>query len=241
MAHMTINDLIAQLKAIYGPELVGVTLYGSAARGEHVEKFSDLNVLVVVEQITMEHLRKESPVARSWREGGNPPPLTLNRAEWLGSADIFPIEYSDILAHHKVLEGTLPLDGISVRMADLRLQLEHEAISKLLRLRHAVLLAGRDPRALRELLEQSISTMLVLLRATLRLFGETPPADSVEVCGRVQARTGVDTSAVLRIVQHTRGRPKLENAEVEPLVERYLAAATDLATFLDQYIESPSA
>jgi hypothetical protein len=235
MAQMTLNDLIAQLKAIYAADLVGVTLYGSAARGEHVEKYSDLNVLVVVERITMDHLRKEAPVAQSWREGGNPPPLTLSRSEWMGSADIFPIEYADILAHHKVLEGTLPLDGITVAQSDLRLQLEHEAMSKLLRLRHAVLVAGRDQKKLRELLEGSISTMLVLLRATLRMIGEVPPADSLEVCERVRVRCGIDATSARRIVSHTRGREPLAAAEIEPLVERYLGEAQAVVAYLDRF------
>lgn len=235
MAKMTLNDLIAQLKAVYGADLVGVTLYGSAARGEHVEKYSDLNVLVVVERITIEHLRKEAPVAQSWREAGNPPPLTLSRSEWMGSSDIFPIEYADILAHHKVLHGTLPLEGVGVAQSDLRLQLEHEAMSKLLRLRHAVLVAGRDQKALRELLEQSISTMLVLLRATLRLIGETPPASSLDVCERVRVRCGIDTTSASRIVRHTRGNEPLTAAELDPLVERYLAEAQGVVAYLDQF------
>jgi hypothetical protein len=235
MAKMTLNELVAQLKAIYAADLVGVALYGSAARGEHVEKHSDLNVLVVVERVTMDSLRREAPVAQSWREAGNPPPLTLSRSEWMGSSDIFPIEYADILSHHKVLEGTLPLDGIKVSHSDLRLQLEHEAMSKLLRLRHAVLVAGRNHKALRELLEQSSSTTLVLLRATLRLLGETPPADSLEVCDRVRARCSIDTTSAKRIVMHTRGKEPLGAAEIEPLVERYLAEAQEVVAYLDRY------
>lgn len=235
MASMTINDLIAQAKAIYGDDLVAVSLYGSAARGEHLAKHSDLNVLVVVERITMEHLRKEGPMARSWREAGNPPPLTLTRAEWLGGADIFPIEYADILAHHTVLAGALPVEGLRVEPADLRLQLEHEGMSKLLRLRHALMMAGRDTKALRELLEQSVSTILVLLRATLRLAGEAPPADSEQVCARVRERCALDTGPVLRIVQHTRATQPLRDAELEGLAEQYLSTVQSLVSYLDRY------
>ena len=235
MATMTLNDLVAQARAIYGADLVGVALYGSAARGEHLAKHSDLNVLVVVERITMEHLRREAPMARAWREAGNPPPLTLTRAEWMGGADIFPIEYSDILAHHTVLAGALPLDGLRVDPADLRLQLEHEGMSKLLRLRHAMLLAGKDTKALRELLEQSVSTMLVLFRAMLRLVGDTPPADSEAVCARVHERCGIDTSTVLRIVRHTRQKEPISAAEADGLVEKYLNTAQAVVSYLDRY------
>lgn len=232
---LTLDDLVAQLKLVYGQELVCVALYGSAARGEHVSRHSDLNVLVVVERITFEHLRKEAPVAQSWREAGNPPPLTMTRSEWTGSADIFPIEYADILAHNTVLAGALPVEGLAINPADLRLQLEHEAMSKLLRLRHALLTAGRDATALRQLLETSVSSALVLLRALLRLLNETPAADSEQVAARVRERCGIDTSPVTRVVRHTRGREKIGNPEAEPLAERYLATIQALVSYLDRY------
>ncbi len=236
MATMNLNSLVEQLRAVYGADLVAVVLYGSAARGEHVAKHSDLNVLVVVERIGMDHLRKEAPVARSWREGGNPPPLTLTRAEWMGSTDIFPMEYADILAHHKVLSGSLPLDGVRVDAAHLRLQLEHEAMSKLLRLRHAVLTTSGDTRAQRELLEQSVSTMLVLVRATLRLQGDEPPADSEAACARCQERTGVDLEPVRRVVRHVRDQAKLANGDVPAALEAYLASVGHLTTWIDRHV-----
>jgi hypothetical protein len=235
MAKMTLDDLVAQAKTIYGTDLVAVALYGSAARGEHIAKHSDLNVLVVAERITMEHLRREGPVARTWREGGNPPPLTLTRAEWIGSADVFPIEYADILAHHKVLAGALPVDGIAVKTPELRLQLEHEAMSALLRLRHAVILAGGDEKGMRALLEDSVSTVMVLFRAVLRLYGEVPPADSEAVCDLVKARTAIDTESVQRILRHTRETAKIPGAEVATVVERYLATAQSLVAWLNAY------
>jgi hypothetical protein len=235
MAQMTLNDLVSQLQAIYGDQLVAVALYGSTARGEHLEKYSDLNALVVVERITMESLRKEAPVARAWREAGNPPPLTMTRAEWMGSSDIFPIEYADILAHHQMIAGTLPLAGIEVDKADLRLQLEHEAMSKLLRLRHAILLVGKDKGEQRRLLEDAVSTFLVLMRATLRLMNVTPSADSEGVCGLFHEKCGIDTAAILRVVKHTRKRDRITDAELDPLLERFLATAQGLVAYLDRY------
>lgn len=238
MAKMTLEGLVAQLSSVYGDELVGVALYGSAARGEHVTRLSDLNVLVVVQRITMEHLRKEGAAARAWREAGNPPPLTMTRAEWLGSADIFPIEYADILAHHKVLAGTLPLAGVVVERADLRLQLEHEAMSKLLRLRHAVLEASGDQKALLSLLEQSASAMLVLLRAALRLAGTEPPNDSEAVCDRFATQSGRDASALRRIVRHNRGIEALTQREAASLAEQYLGFAESLVGYLDAFSQT---
>jgi hypothetical protein len=236
---MTLEELVRQLALVYGSGLRCVALYGSAARGEgeHIAKRSDLNVLVIVDAITMAHLRQESAVARSWRESGNPPPLTLTLAEWRGSADIFPMEYADILAYHRVLSGALPLDGMRVDRAHLRLQLEHEAMSKLLRLRHAVLAAGGDAKALAELIAESASSMMVLLRSTLRLVGEEPPADSGMLLDRVEERVslGQETVGVFRRVRrHARGEAPVPRGEVQALVEEYLAAVAALVEFVNR-------
>jgi len=102
MAKMTLDDLVAQLTLVYGGGLEAVVLYGSAARGDRLAKRANLNVLVLVKEITMAHLRKESAVAAAWREAGNPPSLTLTMDEWRGSSDIFPIEYAERTGSSKI-------------------------------------------------------------------------------------------------------------------------------------------
>ena len=100
MATMTLDQLVSQLAKVYGKDLRAVVLYGSAAAGEHIAKRSDYNVLVIVDQLTMGHLRAEAAVARAWQDSGNPAPLTLTTSEWRASGDIFPMEYADILERH---------------------------------------------------------------------------------------------------------------------------------------------
>jgi hypothetical protein len=139
---MTLEELVRQLSLVHGAGLRCVALYGSTARGEQISRTPNLNVLVLVDRIDMEYLKREASVARAWREAGHPPPLTLTMTEWRTSSDIFPMEYADILAHHRVLHGALPPEKPTVRREDLRLQLEHETLSKLFRLRHAVLSSG---------------------------------------------------------------------------------------------------
>src|ERR1051325_11729045 len=142
MAKMTLDELVTQLRAAYGSGLRSVVLYGSAAAGDHIPSRSDYNVLVIVDQLDAARLRAASATARAWGEAGNPAPMTLTESEWRGSADVFPMEYADILERHKVLFGEAPFDGIRVERSDLRLQLEQEAMGKLLKLRQGVLAAG---------------------------------------------------------------------------------------------------
>jgi len=234
MAKMTLDDLVKQLSAAFGAELRAVVLYGSAAAGEHLPKQSDYNVLVLVDSLAADRLAAASAASRAWSEAGNPAPLTLTLDEWRNSADIFAMEYADVLERHKVLHGQLPTD-ISVDPKHLRLQLEHEAMGTLLQLRRAALASGGAAKEQLALMTESVSTVMVIYRALLRLNGETPPADNVTLCERVAAITRVDTGPVIRVVKHRRGEVAMPTADVAGVMSQYLSAQQAIVRYLDQY------
>ena len=74
-------ELVEKLKNAHGAQLVSVILYGSGAREDHHAKYSDLNVLCVLERVSPAELRASEPVSRWWRELGNPSPLLLSAEE----------------------------------------------------------------------------------------------------------------------------------------------------------------
>lgn len=240
MATMTLDDLVTQLQAAYGSHLSTVVLYGSAAAGEHIPKQSDYNVLVLldrIEPVTM--LAAASAVARAWNDAGNPPPMTMTLGEWQGSSDVFPMEYADILDRHRVLYGTLPFDGIAVSPSNLRLQLEQQVLGKLLQLRQGALLAGTDGKRQLELITASLSTMMVLFRAVVRLHGEKPAADNVALAERVATLANLDADAFVRAVRHVRGEAKLSAGDAGPVLAGYLAGIEGLKAHLDRFPAAP--
>ena len=232
---MTLDDLVAQLRKAYGDDLVTVVLYGSAAAGEHIPKHSDLNVLVVVRSLSLERLRAEAAVSRAWAGAGNPPPLTLTEEEWRRSADIFAMEYADILQRHRVLHGTPPFAGISVDREHLRLQLEHEAMGTLIQFRQGILAAGGEERAQLQLIEQSLSTIMVVFRALLRLHGEVPSTDYVALCEAVGRQAGVDPAPFVRAVRHVRAEVRLAPRDVGDVLAGYLIGLQGVVAHLDRF------
>ena len=232
---MTLEELVAQLRKAYGTDLRAVVLFGSAAAGEMIPKRSDYNVLVIVDRLGVAELRAAAAVTRAWDDAGNSPPLTLTTDEWRRSADIFPMEYADILERHRVLYGEPPFAGIEVSPADLRLELEQQAMGKLLQLRRGVLDTGNDGRRQRELLEASLSTMMVLFRAVLRLHGESPSTDYEALTQAVARRAGLDAEPFLRVVRHVRGQAKLGTGEAGDVLPGYLAGVERLVAHLDVF------
>jgi len=233
MAKMTLELLVSQLQLAYGGALRSVVLYGSAAR-EGAPPERNLNVLVVVDHLSMELLARQAAIAAAWTEAGNPPLLTMTTDEWRGSADVFPIEYADLLDAHRVIHGTLPLEGVTVTKADLRLHLEHEAMGKLLRLRRGILAAGTEPARQLDLLAESVPAFIVLFRALLRVHGDPLPADVEGVCAAAALRAGFEGESFARALKHARGGERIPAVEAGSVLAAYLAGATQLAHHIDR-------
>ena len=235
MAKLSLDDLVTQLKAAFGDDLVSVVLYGSAAGVNHDPKRSDQNVLVIVKRVPMSAAKAISASAGAWADAGNPPPLVLTEREWKGSADIFPMEYADILDRHRVLFGSAPFDGITVGTSDLRLQLEHEAMGKLLKLRQAVLAAARDDKRLLELMAASASSIMVIFRAVCRLHGTKPEPENERVVDQVAGLSGIDPAPFNRALAARRGDTSVKAADAPAAVEGYVAGMEALVRHLDTF------
>lgn len=233
---MTLDRLVEQLRQVHGAALQAVVLYGSAASGEEIAGRSDLNVLAIVAELRLESLRALGQTMRAWQEAGNPPVLEMTLAEWQSSADVFPMEYADILERHRVLHGALPLEGVAVNLRDLRLQVEQEAMGKLLRLRRGVMVAGTDSERQQELLKASLSTLLVIFRAVMRLHGEQPPRDATQVIAAVSRFGGFDAAPFQRVAALKRGTA-VPTGETEQVLAGYVEGMTALVAYLNRFVE----
>jgi predicted nucleotidyltransferase len=232
---MKLDELVRQLKLAYGDALRSVVLFGSAVAGEHLAKTSDYNVLVIVDSLPLERLRAVAAVSKAWAEDGNPPPMTFTATEWRSSSDIFPMEYADILERHRVLHGEAPFDGITVKPADLRLQVEHQTMGKLLQLRQAVMGAGGDSALQLDVLEKSLSTLMVIFRGVVRLNAQVPSQDYEALSRSVAEKAGFSPEPFVRVIRHARGSEKLRREAASGILEDYLSAMEQLVAYLDRF------
>jgi hypothetical protein len=230
---MTLDDLVTAARQAAGADVIAVVLYGSAAGRDYHDGATGLDTLVLLRNLDAAQLRAFSPAVQRWVSAGNAPPLLLTEAEWRQRADVFPMEYADLLERHRVLHGHLPVDGVAVSTTHLRLQLEAETMGKLLRLRRAVLsAAGHDDT--RELLAESLSSMLALLRATLHLHGEASPASSDAVCDRAAQLAGFDAAPFRALLAERRGDARPADAALDGIVFGIHEALERLVAHLDQ-------
>ncbi len=209
-----------------------VVLHGSAARGQHLPGWSDINLLLVCEGLAPETLAALRPLLTWWKAEAGAIPLLFTRAEWRRAADAYPLEIAEMRTGYRLLRGPDPLAEVSVRPADLRLALEREWRGKLLRLRQVHALLGDDPVALGGVVRHSIPGVLLLCRGLLVLAGEGPAADPVDLANQAGARAGFSGPALARIVTH-RGQEDWACTAAD--MQGYLAAVETAASYVDHF------
>ena len=229
-----LNELVSRLRKAYGDDLVSVVLYGSAASGEYHEKFSDLNVLCVLNSVGVQELIQGQEAVRWWRKQNQPLPLFLSREEIENANDVFPIEFLDIQHNHRILHGEDVAAKIQIDTRQHRSLVEHELRAALLRLRERFLGLQHDKGDVARLMLDSVSTFATLFRHALILSGGAAPVKKREVFRAAAERLGISAEPFEKLLAAREKNRKLTEAEVLPLFEAYLAEVTRMAEVVDK-------
>ena len=186
------DAFIDDLRSTHGKNLVSAILYGSAAAGDFVSKKSDYNILIALERIGPEDLRKAHASVREWTRLGNPTPVYFTVSELQNAADVFPIEFHQMSVARKLLFGKDVLAELNISDKFLRLQAEYELRSKLIQLRRRYIPASTSVDGLKRLMSESLPSFAALFRAVLIIHGLTPPATKHEIVALTANHIGVD-------------------------------------------------
>lgn len=207
------REFTDQLRSTLEDRLRSVVLHGSVARGEAVTGVSDVNLLVLVDQVDPDLLRRLAPHARHWLEAEHCLPLVLTWDEWQAASDAFAVETADMLDAREVLHGDDPLDGTVVEPSDLRVQAERELRGKLIHLREGTLAAADRPQDLGRLLLTALPSVATYLRAVLRLEGRSVTGDTESVLREGATLVGGDGDRLVELWR-MRGKRRLPEVDV---------------------------
>jgi predicted nucleotidyltransferase len=228
-----LNQLTGRLTKAFGERLVSVILFGSAASGEFEQNFSDLNILCVVEAIGPAELEAAEPIVRWWREAGNPSPLLLAGDEVATSTDCFPIEFEDMLARRRVLQGRDVIAGLEIDRSFYRAQVEYQLRAALIRLRQKAAGVLKDSRLLGELMVDSVATFLVLARHVLLLSGHKVEAGKRATLEGLEAHTGLDAAPFRTLLDVRQKKAVPGQMDAKGLFARYLKSVHELVNVVD--------
>lgn len=229
-----LDELASTLKKAFGDDLLSVVLYGSAARGDHFGAGgSDLNVAVVLKEISLQTLERGTGASGAWTAAGNRPLLFLS-PEWIErSCDVFPMEFLDIIDSHVVVEGPDSFAGLTVSQGNLRLQCESELKIKLIHLRTGYMELHENSEALARLMAASYASIVAVCRGVLRVAGRQVPQRSDDVVRSTGALCGLDSGPFVEVAAIKRGGPAAAAVAMKPLFKRYYAQVETLARVVD--------
>ncbi|MCK5598150.1 hypothetical protein KAI78_00830 [bacterium] len=143
-------------------EVEFIFTYGSTTSG--VEYVPNINVGIIVTHLSGADLKKWQKTIRYMVKRGKTMPLLMPVSEFLGSSDVFPIEYLDMKLRHFKLYGKDVLGDLELDLSNIRLRLEEELRAKYVRMRE-IFLSPHSKTLLKRVLSKALSSLNILLKA----------------------------------------------------------------------------
>lgn len=174
-ARKTIRPYCQKMLEIHGDNVKSISIYGSAVGEDFIQGKSNINVLVVMERIDPPDLKKSLKLVASGRKKGIVAPLFLTMEHIRTSTDVFPIEFLEMKENYRLIYGEDILEDLSINPANIRLQCEQQIKGGLIRLYQVYLEIGIKEKKTKELMINSLGSLMPVFRNVLRLKGNDVP------------------------------------------------------------------
>jgi predicted nucleotidyltransferase len=196
------RSFIQLLKDNFGENLRSVILYGSYVSGDFVPGVSDVNVLVLIDRANIEQFRNFGKTAYKLMRRYKITPLILTRTDFNNSADVFPMEYSDIRDRNRVLFGEDETKSLSLEKKNLRHQLEERLRGSVASLRQLIIASKGRRRVLTNNLKFLFGSLKTLFRGLLRLKElKSIPTEGEQIVEILGNEFGVETKPLKNLIK----------------------------------------
>ncbi len=229
-----LRTYVQDVRQVYGTQLEGVLLYGSAVRGDFLPGRSNLNLLLLVSSYDVAVLKKYVGIHKRWNKEQVVVPLFLTKADFQSAALVFPLEYQDIHECHRVLWGQDPFVGFKVDSRYLGGEVLQALRGNLLRLRQRFVEGGGTEEAVTILLPLSITSLLPVLRGVQRLLGRPALSHGEPLLKDLESHFGVDLAGLRDALLLKRGQISPGQKEVPRMMDRYLECLGRLVAAVEE-------
>jgi len=218
-----------------GANIQSIVLYGSLARGEYVGGRSNINLLLVMNQIGGDSLQRAGGAQRRWSKERIVAPLILTPEELNTSFEVFPLEFLEMSDYHVILDGPNPFTGCMINNLRLLAQCEQEIRGNLIRVRQRYVEGWGRIEAIHALLPISLTTLIPCLRGLYRLLGYSPQGTVDAVLNQLPENLGMEPGALQEVWLLKRGHSTPGQKEWPRLMDRYLAVLLELIHKVDAF------
>lgn len=225
-----VDDFVEQLRLKLGGNLKSAALYGSAVSGEHINRRSDINVLIILNSADLKSLRAVADVKKRIRFN-KINPLVFTEGHLNTSSDTFPMEFLDIKEKYALLFGKDYLADLRIDLSNLRHQCEWELKSKIIQMQKFYMNSGARNISCGAFLLKSLPSFLVVFKNILRLKN-IAAADRADILNKIAAEFNLDIDLLNYLWQARLGNFKIGNAH--RAFEKFLSELGRLSDAVDK-------
>jgi predicted nucleotidyltransferase len=229
-----IRPMVDEMLSEHGGNIHSIHLVGSAVMTDYNEKLSDVNSVVVLQDMDLRFITFLAPLGKKYGRTGIAAPLVMTPAYIRDSLDAFPIEFHDFKLIHATLFGEDLFANLEINRQHLRLQCEREIKTKQIALRQGYLSVLGKEKELLHLLVQSFTGAMALFRAIISLQGKQPPIPRAEVIELFGSCCGLETSVFLDLLDLKNARLKASASGLRTLFEQYYQALESVRKIVDE-------
>ncbi|MBZ5663831.1 MAG: hypothetical protein LAO30_04445 [Acidobacteriia bacterium] len=232
-----ISEFVERMRAAAGSNLLSAVLYGSAAAGDYVADYSDVNLLCVLRETSFVAIAALAPAIEWWGKQKHRPPLLMSAEEIRRSADVFSIEFLDMQRHHRVLWGEDILKTLEIPLRLHRAQVEYELREKTIVLRQRLLVVSGNADAKWELLLRSLPAFGTLFQHALIALGDESGGSKREAASVLAAKLEIDSSVFAELLDIREHKKDRKSANVNDMFARYLTLVERVTATVDKMLD----
>ncbi len=214
--------------------LESLYIYGSATTDDFHEKFSDINVALILKDISIKNIVKARDCIKNLKKKHVAAPLFLKSDYIHDSLDSFPIEFLNIKTSHVTLEGEDFFENLVIESDHIRLQAERELKGKLILLRAALLENIGNKKILNNVVVNSFTSFIPVLKGLLFIMKSEIPKNSLDIIKKVEESCGIDLSSFLTAYKIKNRSLKFNSEDFISFFENYISTVDQLADYVDK-------
>ena len=234
-AQKVLKPYMGKLLEIYANDVLSIFAYGSVTSGDYEPRTSDINIAVVMKELSVHTLKRSLGLVRSGIRKGITAPLFLTPDYISMSLDAFPIEFMNMKDTRLVLLGGDILADITVSEGDLRKECEYYLKGKLIALRQAYLERALNLRSLEGLLKAALKSLIPVFRNMLRIKTKTaPPVCKVEILNGISKEFNIDMESFQKVFEAKRAKKRMDKKTAEDAISSFIDGLQKLSLLVDE-------
>ena len=215
-------------------DLVALHVIGSAVTEDFDPERSDINSMIVLEEMDLDVLDFLGSLCREFTESRIRSPMLMTPKYIERWRNVSPVELLELKRINVAVYGRDLVSGIEIDRGRVLLQCRRDLRRRLILLSWGYVRAAGNKRALTDLLHDSVSGLGPLVRGVLYSRGEEPPVDAMPLFDALAAFVGAAALSFKEVYWMKLRQTNMPVARVRAILKDYYRAIETLIDVVDQ-------